>query len=84
MYLGDNPRNPGAPNSGSGGGSSWCNGCSPATGMGGGAGEYVEIIISNPAASYTYTVGAGGAGGPAASYPGAPGGSGVIIVDELY
>lgn len=76
-----------AANSGSGGtGGAWDGNANP-TG-GGGAGEYVEIIINNPAASYTYTIGAGGAGGSqgtvGTSSPGGNGGSGVIIVEEIY
>jgi hypothetical protein len=40
----------------------------PSSGAGGGAaGAYLEKIISSPAASYAYTVGAGGAGGATAS-----------------
>jgi hypothetical protein len=33
------------------------------SGGGGGAGEYVELFISSPAATYAYTVGAGGTAG---------------------
>lgn len=52
---------------------------------GGGAG-YVEATINNPAATYSYSVGAGGAGGNAGTNGGAgeQGGSGVIIVEEFY
>jgi hypothetical protein len=55
-------------------------------GVGGGEGEYVEIIINNPSATYTYTVGAGGAAGSAGTngFAGGAGGSGYIIVDEFY
>lgn len=53
-------------------------------GGGGGGGEYVELIISNPSATYTYTVGGGGAGGAAGTFAGGNGGSGLIIVDEIY
>lgn len=53
-------------------------------GGGGGSGEYVEIIINSPAATYVYTVGPGGAGGSAGTVAGAAGGSGIIIVDEYY
>lgn len=49
-------------------------------GGGGGGGEYVEIIISSPAATYVYTIGASGAGATSAS----AGGTGIIIVDEFY
>lgn len=55
-------------------------------GGGGGSGEYLELIINSPSASYTYTVGAGGSGGSTGTGGGAgyAGGSGLIIVDELY
>lgn len=51
---------------------------------GGGAGEYVEFIIENPAATYTYTVGLGGAGGAGTSAAGGNGADGRIIVEEHY
>lgn len=59
---------------------------SGATGAGGSAGEYVELIINNPASTYTYTIGSGGSGGTAGTSgtAGGNGGSGVIIVDEYY
>lgn len=66
-----------------GGGGGGSDGVSNA-GSGGGSGEYVEIIINNPAATYTYTVGAVGAGGTAGTQAGGNGGTGVIIVDEFY
>lgn len=63
-----------SPNTGAGGSGS------ANTGTGGGSGGYVEHIIGSPAASYAYTVGAGGsnAGG------GSAGATGVIIVEEYY
>ncbi len=70
------------PNTGSGGG-----GASLATNTGapggGGAGEYVEIQITNPAGSYSYTVGAKGLGGTG-SVTGGNGSDGTIIIDEFY
>lgn len=74
-----------AANSGGGGGG----GSSGATlgtqaGGGGGGAEYVELIINNPAATYTYTVGAKGTGGSGTGNPGSDGGTGEIIVDEFY
>ena len=53
---------------------------------GGGEGEYAEVTISTPAATYTYTVGAGGTAGAAGTNggAGAVGGSGFICVDEYY
>lgn len=55
-------------------------------GPGGGAGEYVDLIIDSPAATYTYTVGTPGSGASAVSGAGAGGGggSGLIVIDELY
>lgn len=55
-------------------------------GSGGGAGEYVELLINNPAASYTYAIGAAGTAGGAGSggNAGSAGGAGLIIVDEFY
>lgn len=72
-------------NSGCGGG---CGGISNTVtpGASGGAGAYVEHIIVGPAASYTYTVGAGSTGGSAGT-SGAAGGNGaagMIIVEEYY
>ncbi|MCG3177409.1 MAG: hypothetical protein MOGMAGMI_02383 [Candidatus Omnitrophica bacterium] len=57
-----------------------------ATGGGGGGGEYVELIINSPAASYSYAVGAGGSAGVAGTsgFVGGAGGSGVIVVTEIY
>jgi len=54
-------------------------------GAGGGAGGYAEAIIVGPAASYSYTVGAGGGGGSAGT-GGAAGGDGAQgrIVVETY
>ena len=65
---------------GGGGGSGSYN-----SGGGGGSGDYVEIIINSPAASYTYAIGGGGAAGnTGASFNASAGGSGLIIVDEIY
>lgn len=69
-----------AANSGAGGGGGSATGWNAA---GGAAGEYVEFIITSPAASYTYTIGTGGTGG-GGGYNGSSGGSGVIIVEEYY
>jgi hypothetical protein len=51
--------------------------------VGGGAGEYVELLINNPAATYTYTVGAAGTAGTGSGsiLAGSPG---LIIVEEFY
>ena len=52
----------------------------------GGAGEYIETIISSVSSTYSYTVGAGGAGGTTSgiTYTGGAGGSGIIIIEEHY
>jgi hypothetical protein len=68
-----------------GGGGSGCATYNSNSGAGGGGGEYVEIIINNPSASYLFTIGAGGTAGTGSSGPaGGSGGSGLIIVDEYY
>lgn len=79
--------NAGVANSGGGGaGGGVASTSLTGVGNGGGEGEYVELVINSPAATYTYTVGAGGAAGNAGTSgaAGAAGGSGIIIVDELY
>lgn len=53
-----------------------------AAGGGGGAGEHVYMIL--PAASYSYTIGAGGAAGFGSTNNGGAGGSGGILVIEHY
>lgn len=55
-------------------------------GFGGSSGAYVEHIINSPAATYTYTVGAGGGGGSAGTNgtAGGAGAAGQIIVEEYY
>lgn len=68
-------------NSGAGGGGGANN---ETGGGGGGSGEYIELIINTPAATYNYTVGSGGNGGAAGTQAGGNGGSGIIIVDEIY
>jgi len=82
----------GVANSGGGGGGGTTPSASQSTlssynwGHGGGEGEYLELIINSPSATYTYTVASGGAGGTGGTggYNGAAGGSGIIIVDEYY
>lgn len=76
-----------AANSGSGGSGGGSNSSlNVASGSGGGAGGFVEAIIHNPSATYSYAVGAGGNGGSAGTngYAGGAGGSGIIIVEENY
>lgn len=71
--------------SGGSGGGSVAGGPLGASG-GGGAGEFVEILINVPAATYPYAIGVGGTGGIAGGggSAGAAGAGGIIIVDELY
>lgn len=49
---------------GGGGGAAKATASNTALGTGGGGGAYSATYITNPAASYSYTVGGGGAGGP--------------------
>lgn len=76
--------NPGAANTGTGA-SGGIDVIQSFVGAPGGNGEYAEMIIVNPSPTYTYTIGVGGAAGPAGgSTAGAIGGSGYIIVMETY
>ncbi len=70
-----------ATNTGSGGGGAG----RPATsaGCGGGAGEYVEFLVTG-LTSATYTVGALGTGGAAGTNAGGAGSAGCIIIEEMY
>ena len=77
----------GLPNTGGGGaGAGAGNAAGLAGGVGGNSGDYLDLLISAPASTYAYTVGAGGNGGPAGSsgFAGGAGGSGVILVEECY
>lgn len=76
---------PAGTNTGSGGGGAGSNGTVNA-GAGGGSGGYVEKTISAPAATYTYTIGAGGPGGGAGggSAAGGAGAAGLIIVEAYF
>jgi hypothetical protein len=76
-----------AANSGSGGGGGGYTSAATVGPAGGGAsGGYVEAAINAPAATYSYTVGAGGSGAAASGgySAGGNGGSGIIIVKEYY
>jgi len=55
-------------------------------GGGGGAGAYVQAVIANPSATYSYAVGAAGSAGGAGTggAAGGAGGSGLIVVEEFY
>lgn len=74
-----------AANSGSGGGGAGDSTTVPSAG-GGGAGGYLEGVIINPSASYSYAVGGGGSAGTAGTggFAGGAGAAGVIIVEEHY
>lgn len=50
----------------------------------GGSGEFGLFVFNSLAASYLYTIGAGGNGGAAGGNAGGNGGSGVIIILEFY
>jgi hypothetical protein len=74
----------GQANTGGGGqGAGVANNSGMRTGAGGGSGAYVEAIIPNPLASYSYSIGLGGVGG-VGSRTGGAGGSGYIEVTEYY
>lgn len=73
-------------NSGGGGSGGGTNNTVLVAGAGGGGGGYCSFVIASPAASYVYTVGAGGTGGAlgTSGLPGGNGGSGRIRVIEHY
>jgi len=75
-------------NTGSGGGGGvYVNSSTGAfCGAGGGAGAYVKATISNPSATYSYAVGAGGTAGTAGTSgaAGGAGAAGIIIIYEYY
>jgi hypothetical protein len=75
-----------ATNSGSGGGGGTTNSGANLVGSGGSAGGTVRKIITGPAATYSYAVGAAGSAGSAGSggTAGGAGGSGFIMVIERY
>ena len=80
--------NAAAANTGSGGagGGSAGTGSISVSGGGGGSGAYIMAIITNPAATYSYSVGAAGAAGTVGSghAAGGAGGLGGIWVEEIY
>lgn len=76
-------------NTGSGGGGAGCaSTVNSSSGGGGACGGYFKVIINNPAATYVYCVGTGGAAGPAGNGVGpAAGGAGaigVLAIKESY
>lgn len=72
----------GAANTGGGGAGGGDNGSG--RGQGGGSGEYVEFIITTPAASYSLSVGTGGTGGPAGGRAGGNGADGRVEVVSYW
>ena len=75
---------PGLVGTGYGAGGAGPNTSSAATPGGGAGGGYVEKIITSPAASYAYAVGAAGVGGAAGTTAGANGTGGAIFIEEHY
>lgn len=76
--------NAGIVNTGGGGGGAYnTGGTNNIGGAGGGGGECFYLIINSPSATYTYTVGPGGAGGVSTTNGGA-GAAGIIQVIEHY
>ena len=76
---------PGATNTGAGG-SGAAGDATHQSGSGGGAGAYLEGIISNPSSTYSYAVGAAGTAGTAGTSGrvGGAGAAGQIIITEYY
>lgn len=72
-------------NTGAGGGGGGGSGTAQAS-YAGGAGGYVQWVITSPSATYSYAVGSGGAGGAAGTAGGAGGNgaAGIIIIYEYY
>jgi hypothetical protein len=73
-------------NTGSGGGGGSVGGSPGSIPAGGGAGGYVDALVGSPSATYSYSIGAGGASGTGGggTAHGGVGGSGFIIVEEFY
>lgn len=72
---------------GGGGNSGAGSGAGTLSGGGGGAGGYLEAIIYDPAATYSYATGGGGVGGTPAgtgATTGGAGATGTIIVEAIY
>ncbi len=72
--------------SGSGGAGGGTTASSATSGGGGGAGARLRTIITSPAATYSYSVGAGGNAGTSGGngYTGGAGAIGEIVVEEYY
>jgi hypothetical protein len=81
----DNGGSAASTNSGAGGGGAGsASTAGHVAGAGGGAGGYVKALIVNPAATYTYSIGASASGGTGSDFNGGAGGSGYIVVTEYY
>ena len=77
----------GVTNSGAGGGGAGTSSSVAGyAGTGGGSGAFIEAIINNPSASYSYAVGGSGGGGSAGTsgFAGGAGAAGYIEVTEYY
>lgn len=76
----------GKTNTGSGGGGAGSSTGATGAAAGGGAGGYVNAIITSPTTTYAYAVGAAGTAGTAGTSgaAGGAGGSGLILVEEFY
>ena len=66
---------------GGGGGGCATAGAAAASGEGGSSGAYFEKLIRTQSATYTYTIGVGGAGGTAGNNPGADGSAATSFTD---
>jgi hypothetical protein len=85
--LYQSPGNPGQSNTGGGGGGGAASAASGGyTGTGGNAAGYVEALVPVLLSSYAFSIGTGGTGGTptANAFTGGAGGSGVIIIEEIY
>lgn len=76
----------GATNTGGGGSGAGGSATANLIGGGGGSGAFIDAVISAPAATYSYGVGASGPGGSAGTSggTGGAGGSGLIVIEEHY
>jgi hypothetical protein len=84
--AGASPGGSAAANSGSGGGGGYGSSNNGFSGAGGASGGYIKAIIYGPSASYVYAIGSSGTGGSGTggAPAGGPGGSGLILVKEIF
>jgi hypothetical protein len=72
-------------NSGGGGGGAGSNsGSNYYSGPGGGSGGYIDVMITSPSSTYSYSVGGSASGGTGVNLNGGQGASGQILVEEYY